>query len=473
MSSLVAIITARGRGDRIFPGLRLCCALLFFVFSLMPAYGQDAQKGGDGKLVLDLKQCIKKAVDLSPEIGESRYDVEVYSAKKMQADSAAYPQVELLALSGPSPKARSEQLLATNYSSINLNGIFGSIDAILIQPLYTFGKISSYQEAASGGIKVARAGVDKKTSEIALRTKELYYGILLARTLKSLVLEIRDDLVDSIKRAEKQFEEGAASADETNFYKLKGFLGVADKSLNEAEKGEALAKDALMTSMGIPRGTDFDIADTTLTPVDKVPDDVATYMRLSLELRPEFIQLKEGLVAKNALVNVEKSSFYPQLFLGAMGSLSGASNRERINNPYIPDLFNHSYAAAFVGIQLGLDFGIRDGKVREAKAEYYKIVEKKKFADEAIPFQVRKAYMDMAEAKKNIAETEEGYKNARKWLVAAVANFDMGLGDAKDIGDAAALYAQTKTDYIRALYNHRLSYANLLYAAGLDLKEIR
>ena len=86
---------------------------------------------------------------------------------------------------------------------------------------------------------------------------------------------------------------------------------------------------------------------------------------------------------------------------------------------------------------------------------------------------MRKAYLDLEEARKNIVETEKGYRNAKKWLVTAIANFDLGLGEAKEIGEAALLYAKLKADNLRSLYNQRLAYANLLYAAGTALKEIQ
>ncbi|MBI5211970.1 MAG: TolC family protein [Nitrospirae bacterium] len=439
-------------------------------FLIAPAYAQDM-----GKLILTLDQCIEKAVEISPEIGESRYEEEVYKSKKMQADSAVYPQIEMLALTGPSPRAKMEQISPTINTSVGttVNGIFGSADATLIQPLYTFGKISSYREAASSGVKVARAGVGKKTSDIILRTKELYYGLLLARDMRNLALEVKDELVESIKKAEKQIEIGSPWADEVNLFKLKAFLGEIDKNLNETEKGIALAKDALVTSMGLQRGTNFDVADSSLTPDSRVADDLQNNLRNALNLRPEFIQLKEGLNARNALVNAEKSNFYPQLFVGLKASVAGATNRDKVDNPYLYDFFNHTYGAAFMGIKWSLDFGITEGRVKEAQAEYHKLLEKKKFADEAIPFQVRKVYFDMEEAKKNIVETEKAYKNARKWLVAAVANFDLGIGDAKDIADAAVAYAQMKADNLRSMYNHRMSFANLLYATGMDIKHIK
>lgn len=441
----------------------------FIILAVSSASAQDTKQ----KIVLNLEQCIKKAIEVSPEIREAQYEEEVYKAKKMQADSAVYPQIELLAIAGPSPEAKERDFLRTDVKSTTINGVFGSVEVTLVQPIYTFGKIAGYREAALSGIKVAQAGTDKKTSDIILRTKELYYSLLLAMDLRNLVLEIKDDLLDSIKKAERQIEIGSPWADEANLYKLRAFLGEVERNLNEAEKGMALARIALITSLGLPRDVDFDIADSTLTPEDRVPEELALYLRNATEMRPEFIQLKEGLNARNALVIAERSGFYPQLFVGLKASAAGATNRDRIDNPYVLDYFNHAYGTAFMGIKWSIDFGITEGKVTEAEAEYYKLTEKKKFAKEAIPFQVRKAYLDFQEAEKNIIELEKAYKNARKWVVTALLNFDMGIGEAKEIGEAAAIYAQTKANYIRSVFNHRMSFANLLYAAGMDLKEIK
>ncbi len=169
-----------------------------------------------------------------------------------------------------------------------------------------------------------------------------------------------------------------------------------------------------MTSTGLPKGVDFDIADASLTPEDRIPYDLKDYIKNAIELRPEFIQLKEALNAKNALINVEKSNFYPQLFAGLTAYIAGASNRDRIKNPFIFDYLNSTSGAAFLGLKWSIDFGITNGRVKEAEAEYYKLVEKKRFANEAIPLEVRKAYLDLQEATKNIPETENGYKNAKK-----------------------------------------------------------
>ncbi len=446
--------------------------LMVIIFST-PVLSQDNPKGVKEKVVLTLQECIEKAVEISPEIGEVRYEEDIYKSKKKQADSAAYPRIELIAVTGPSPRARGDQVSSPDsVSSPTINGIFGSADVLLIQPLYAFGKLRNLQEAASSGIKAAQAATDKKTSDIILRIKELYYSLLLARDMKNLVLEIRDELTDSIDKLEKQLEQGSPWAEEVQLYKLKAFLGEVENKLNETEKGIALAHEALKAHLDLPQETVFDIVDTSLTPDDRSPLNLDSYIYKALESRPEFIQLKEGLNAKDHLIEAEKSNYYPTFFVGLGATIAGATNRTRITNPFIYDVFSRTYGAAFLGLKWSIDFGITKGKIQEAEAEYNKLLEKKRFADSAIPFEVKKVFLELREATKSIPETETGYKNAKKWLVAAVANFDLGIGEAKEIADAAIVYSQLKANYLRSLYNQRIAFANLLYATGNDLKEI-
>ena len=449
---------------------RMFLTILFFTLVFVPTavFSQEKKE----KVVLTLDESVTRAVELSPEIGEARYEVEVYMSMKMQADSARYPQIEILAITAPSPRARGDQVSSSDdISHPVISGIFGRSELTLIQPIYTFGKISSFREAAEGGIKVSEAGVDKSTSDIVLRTKQLYYSILLTKELKALAFEIREELVEAIDKVEKQLEAGSPWADEIDEYKLKTFLGVVDKNINEVEKNMAIAKDALKTSIGIPKEVEFDIADELLLPEDIPILTLEELMNRARQLRPEFVQLREGLKARKALVNAEKSNYYPMFFIGAKASIADASNRDKLHNPFVFDEFRHSYGAVFLGLKWGIDFGITEGKVREAEAKYKKLLEKKRFADEGIPFQVRKVYYEINEAKKTAVATESAYRNAKKWLVVAVANFDMGVGEAEEIADAVEMYAMTRVDNLRSVYNEKMSHANLHYVTGMDITE--
>jgi hypothetical protein len=50
--------------------------------------------------------------------------------------------------------------------------------------------------------------------------------------------------------------------------------------------------------------------------------------------------------------------------------------------------------------------------------------------------------------------------------VAAVANFDFGIGPARDIFEGLQNYARMKGEYFQSLYNFRVAEANLMLATG-------
>ncbi|MGC8795545.1 TolC family protein [Thermodesulfovibrio sp.] len=424
----------------------------------------------EDKVIVDLKGCIERAVKFHPELGEYKQDIEIYKAKLSEAQAAVFPQIELMALAGPSPEARKEAIspeIRTDVKSTTINGVFGMITMQLLQPIYTFGKISGYKKAAQGGIKVSEAELEKKRSEIILKTKELYWSLSMIRDLRMLANEIKDELEKAIKRTEEDLKKDIPSTDELTLYKLKTYLGEVKRNLNEIDKNEAIIIEALKFMTGTPQNTKLEIITEPLKYEEAYirPDEL---IAKAFQLRPEMIQIKEGLKAKQALVDVEKSNFYPQIFFLIKGSLAGATNRDRIHNPYISDPLNDSMLAAVVGMKLNIDFGITKGKVREARIEYQKILEKKKLAEQGIPVQIMKAYYELEEATKSARDMEDAYQNAKKWLITAQANLDMGLGETKDLADAVLAYATTRVNHLKALYNQKMAIANLLQASGLD-----
>jgi len=426
----------------------------------------------EDRIVLDLKGCIERVVRFHPELGEFKQDVEIYKAKLTEAQAAVFPQIELMALGGPSPKAEKEAIspeIRTDVKSTTINGIFGMLTMQVLQPIYTFGKLSGYKTAAEGGIKVSEAELEKKRSEIILKTKELYWSLSLIRELRNLANEIKDELEKAIKRTEEDLKKDIPPADELTLYKLKTYFGEVKRNLNEIDKNEAIIIEALRFMAGLS-GKRIEIITEPLKYEELYmkPDEL---IAKAFILRPEMVQIREGLKARQSLIDVEKSNLYPQIFFLVKGSLAGATNRDRIHNPYIYDPLNDSMLAAVLGMKLNIDFGITKGKIREAEIEYQKIVEKKKLAENGIPVQIMKAYIELQEASKSAKDMEEAYQNAKKWLVTADANIDMGIGETKDLADAVLAYATTRINHLKALYNQKMALANLVQASGLDKDE--
>ncbi len=419
-------------------------------------------------LTLSLDDCIRIALKSAPELGEAQADIELTASKLAEAKSYRFPQLNVTTLFGPAPQARAQDFLATDRDTIRLNTLtwFTSADATLIQPLYTFGKISENMKAATHGIEVDRSRKVQRANEIALKVKEYYFGLMLARESKELILEVQDDLDKARTTAKKLLDQGSASVDETDIYKLDAFSGEVAKYLEEAQKGERLALAALRTRLGLPGDAVIEINSERLTMGGGVVPEYDTFVEKARARRPEFRQIAEGLKARSALVEAARANYYPDIFLGGLFSWAYAEDRDRINNPYITDPFKHAIGGIALGARWKLDFGITGAKVAGEQAQYNRLLSTKEFADANIPLEIRKYYLELLEAEHSAADTLKAYTNAKKWAVAALANFDFGIGPAKEIFDALQAYARMRAAYFQSLYNYRIARANLDYASG-------
>jgi len=244
------------------------------------------------KEVYTLKDLIQRALATSPEVRQFQRGAEVALAKKDQADAARFPQIELTAVVGPSPRARGTVVDSPDRKDHPIvTNVFERVEMTLVQPLYTFGKITGFREAAAEGVKVDKAKVDEKAADLVLRIKELYYGRLLASDLLGLIDEISGDLDKAIEKTERQLKGEAPDVDEVDLYKLKAFRGEVVKNRNEAQKGFDLATTALRTYAGLDPGRplELDASGLDATPRKVEPEDQA--IGTALDLRPEMAQV--------------------------------------------------------------------------------------------------------------------------------------------------------------------------------------
>jgi len=448
------------------PKNRGAAALLIRFLALAVLVALPAPAGA-AELTLNLNQCLERALTHAPELGEARADVALMGEKLNEAKGYRLPQIDFLGLTGPVPRARGNQVASPD--SINSSDAWGWFergDFTLVQPLYTFGKISHSMAAATHGIEVEKARQVQKRNEIAVKVKEYYYGVLLARDAKALLGEVRDDLAQARDKAKKLLAQDSPNVEEADIYKLDAFGGEVGKYLAEAVKGETLALSALKTRIGVPQDTVLELSDNRLACSGERLEELNAYLERARGSRPEFKQVAEGLKARQELVQAAKAARYPDIFVGGMFSAAYASNRDKVNNPWVPDEFRHVWAGVALGLKWKLDFGITSAKIAQEQAQYDRLVATKGYADENIPLQITKFYDEGVEAASSIEATRSGYENSKKWAVTALANFDFGIGPAKEIFDALQQYAKMRWAYFQAIYNYNLALANLAMAVG-------
>lgn len=447
--------------------------VMLSVFMLASGQAIDAQPK-TAPMLLSLDDALSMAIKFSPQVKEEQYGVLIRQSQRAQANAARFAQFEITIVGGPSPRARGNQVRSDDSKfSPDITGVFGRAVFSIIQPIYTFGKIASLRKAAAHGIAVSQAKVEQKATEIAMFVYQAYYGYLMATALENLALEIDDQLAKTLSKVRRQLKAGAPGVDNIDLYKLETFQGGLAKQLNDIQQGKALSLTALRTLTGLDADLPIQLADRSLQPLVRETDPIVAYLNDAQQMRPEFTQAREGVKAFEALVQAAKADYYPVFFFGVFGSLAEATNRDTFTNPFVFDPIHDDVVAPVLGLQWKYNLGITAGKVDEAEAKLGQIQQKKALADLGVPFQVRQAYLELQQHKANIEATQKGYLSGRRWMVAAISNFDLGIGPGKDVADAAVAYAKLRASYFESVYQHNLSLAKLDHVAGRDVAAVQ
>ena len=425
-----------------------------------------------GTIRLTLEESLRAALQRSPETRQALAEVEGYRGKQLQALGIGRPQLELSTALGPSPRARGDQVSSPDDQySADITGVFVRGTVSLIQPIFTWGLVENARMAAEHGVRAAQAGVDVRSTEVALRVKQAYWGVVTARSIRAFLLEVRQQVEDAIARTERLVEGGYAT--DIDVFRFRSKIGELDRGLHQAEKTIELASQALGAWTGQPRGVAVEPADEALPEALRPLREVELYVQDAIAARPEFVQLREGIEARRRLVEVERKQGYPLFFVGLLGDLAYATNRDRLENPYVIDPLYHAAVGPVIGFKYNLDFGIRAGKVKEAEAELQKLEALHTFATDNIPLQVRDAYTTLVEAARNVKVLGDAHENAKSWLVASSSNVDLGVGDPDDLADAFAQYARSRAEYLQALYSYVFGLEQLAHAVGQDVAEVQ
>ncbi|MEW6591336.1 MAG: TolC family protein, partial [Pseudomonadota bacterium] len=143
-----------------------------------------------------------------------------------------------------------------------------------------------------------------------------------------------------------------------------------------------------------------------------------------------------------------------------------ASQRERLDNPYLSDPFNGGGLTPVVGVKWDTVFGVAHARVNQAQAELEALNHKKAFALAGIPFEVGEAYANAQANLQAQQDLAEGAAAARRWMVASLADFSAGLESADRVVEAMKNYVLAQTEYLRTVNDYNMNVAQLARLTG-------
>lgn len=430
-----------------------------------PCLAPATAQAPDKRWVLD--ELIDNAQRHNADIERWRWKVASADARRRKVSAAKFlPRLRISSESGLVPEARGDIFNPpADSSGIRPLGPFNRTELEFVQPLYPISQGRSLNEAATQGVDVERADLAQTRLDVVYEIKELYYGLLLAQDLNDLARRLSDELT---QRQDEVADEDGLSL--SNRYKLDLALLALDKQQREIDDKEALARAALAWRAGVPRETPLQLEAEWLAPVAaQVPplDELSTR---AIGLRPDWRKLQAGLAAKQALTQVARAAYQPQVYIGGGLRYAITPGRSDQHNPFVKDNFNYFNGGVFIGIRQSLEWHLIAADVDKARAEYRELKAREHGAVEGIHLDVRRAYLDYRRAEQDLDGIRKSRQLARQWLQEARDEYDFDPGAIGELIAAFEAWSHLEQGYSQAIYDFNLSVAKLeKITGGLEL----
>jgi outer membrane protein TolC len=415
---------------------------------------------GTGNLQrLTLDDCIHRAMIYNPELQIADYGIAGAMEKKTEASRIGYPILDYEYYLAPAPRDVGEAI--QSFFSGNLT-VLNRFKLGVGIPIETFGKVKVGKQLAETGINAEREKKQQKKGDIVLKIRQLYNGILLAEESRRLLNSAHNGVEKQIKKRE---DEGGS--DPTELLKLKLFREDLEKKMQEGDKKEILAREALRVQMGLDPETRFDLASNRLRPVSFKLGAYDQYRQEAWSQRADLKQLDLGVQARTQQVKLEKRLMAPNLGVGGFFEIgrapgvSGVTTTDDFSDPF-------NFTRAGVGFQLKGQLDLHTGfsKIRSAKNELYKVEVQRELAQDGVDLEVKEAYLDVRNTRLDMERTEEAGKLSRQLLFLTQSNYDIGLAEPKDLIEGLSGFLLSRGQYFEAVFNYNVAVAKFHQKLG-------
>jgi outer membrane protein len=428
-----------------------------------------------------LTEAMTKALEVSPEVDRRRAQRRFATARRDRAEANRFltdlslntassfaPGLKNIPPGVPDDRLYLEPGVENDWSLGALRP-FSRIEVVARQPLWTWGELSGNIEAARHGVDVEDARVEQKALEVAARTGEIYYNVLLTQALSRLADRTTQVVDRAKKEIQRLLEEGNEDVDQADLFQTRLTEEEVKRRVVQVEQNQATARSALRRQLLLPKGTTVRAAADQLRPLNfsMHPDSLDHYLQLALRNRPEVEQARAGVEARKALVDVEQSNYYPKI--GVQASISQSitlPERPNPDNAFVGDSFMGTGTRTGIGIQQNLNFGQTQAKVEQAKAELQEVKHQQTAARQLVQFEVEEAFRNLVVAKTAFESRDRSTTISGEWLRTEQINFDLGFADTENLVKAVRADLQARARYSEAVKQYNVAVLKLLRATG-------
>jgi outer membrane protein TolC len=431
--------------------------ILMMVLALAPAaYAEDVIRKGE---FLTLERSIEIGLKRHPNIFAGAGAVDVNQARKRQAQSQYYPQIDASA----GYTRFQPSTISTGSTVVGISGIRAqesnsfeqyNTNVTARQMIFDFGKRSSNVNIQKLNIEASLADLANTEEQVILNVKQAYYNLLRAKRTKTVAEDTVKQFEQHLSQAKAFYEVGTKPKFDVT--KAEVDLSNARLGMITAENGVRLAIVSLNNAMGVPDAPDYEIEDNLSFQKYEITPDAA--MEQAYANRPE---LKSILAKKKAAVEAvsfARTDYYPFLTGDAGWTWAGQGGDFATGDGW--------NAGVTISIPIFSGF-LTKNQVSEAKANVMILTANEEALRQNVLLEVQQNILNLREAAERIVTAELTERQALENFDIANGRYAAGVGNPIEVTDAEVLLANAKTSNIQALYDYKIARANLEKAMGV------
>ncbi len=452
------------------PKIKAFIPIIILLFLGQTATAQDTVQ-------VSLKEFIRAGLESSSKVAMNRQDVFLARNKIRQVQDKRYlPTFTLQTSHGLVPNAEAEDITPQGgafFDDLSNLALYTQAKIQLVQPVFTWGALRNAVKASRAAAEAALNKFKITKNKTALRLYKHYQSYLLTLEVSRLLEEAQNKLDEVIAEFEEARTKEGSELDESDFWQLKVF-----KKEFAIRAGEVAA-----TANYIQRVWNYvlgdEVADVVYMPdtyfLDPVENPIKTlsfYKNRAVNLRPEVLALESGIDAAGHALEATKSKNYPALFLGITATYIHTPNPPLGSYAFRLNENNFATAAVGVGFRQNLDFWSMEFDVVRSKIQLRQVKYSKQAAIEGIVLQVMEKYKAASVSQIKVNKLQEALITAKRWLRQEQLDYDLGLGNTKDLIDALKKEAMLRVRYKQAIFDFNAAMAELYRVSAIPVTQL-
>lgn len=323
--------------------------------------------------------------------------------------------------------------------------------AVVTQPIYTFGRISHGIDAAAANVQANAHEITRAQLDVKMQVAEAYVAVLRAQRIVGVAQAKAASLSGHSQDTANMLERGLVSRND--FLSAQVSLADAQQQLLQARNTLAVAEAAYNRNLGRPLNYPVALADID----DRSPtDDIELLTQQALGRRPELATLNAQAVALAEQAASTRAKNLPQV--GVMGGYLYQENR------YIEP--NGIAGAAVVMQWNAIDMG-RAGNQANALCERSQaVLRQRRDAESLVMLEVRQKWLDMQTARQRVEVARQATSQADENSRVVHDRYQQQIGTNTEVLDAETLRMQAYTNFYNSTYEAVLAGLRLRRAIG-------